>query len=282
MPANTTTITQTAASSAPHSIVSIPLLVGVFVIIMAIGMILIMVKRRQMKKSASGMNVVIFVPTGGGIKTIMGSGVEKAVNTQKMLDVPVINRTLDYPPPSALINNTAFFIQTDKVTYRPLIVRSPETLSISLKQMRAKLEQRINEPPEMDDTGQPIPQTYDLSLVDMKSLYAYLSENKLEPLTDPAYLLIYANNVEKIVMDTAIEGDDIWSRLAKFMPAIMIVATAVALAILFYAFIPLYGHVVSGLQGGLHVTCNTGGTVLVNNATIPTTVPTTTIKPPVI
>lgn len=277
MALNSTT-TPATTQVVTHSVITIPLLIGIFVIIMAIGTILILLKRRQMKKSASSMNVVIFVPTGGGIKWITGTGSEVAVNTQKMLDIPVINRKLDYPPPSALINSTAFFIQTDKVTYRPLVIRSPETLSISLKQFKAKLEQEINAPPEADDTGQTAPKQYNLSEKDMKDLYTYLSENKLEPLTDSAYLLIYANNVEKIVMDTALEGEDIWARLAKFMPAIMIVATAVALAILFYAYIPLYNNVASALQGGLHVVCNVGGAA---NTILPQAT-TSTIKPPVI
>ena len=90
----------------------------------------------------------------------------------------------------------------------------------------------------------------------------------LTPVIDKAFATIYANNVERILKSTAVEDNSIWARLQKFMPAIMIVITAVAVVILIYGFLPLYQSVVSTMQAGLHVVCTLpSNTSIVSTAT---------------
>ena len=220
--------------------------IGIFVALIVGGFVAILIVRHKRSKNAKkeALNVVVFIPQASGITYKTGVGYMKPVNTQKMLDIPMIDRILDYPDPAQLINNTMFYIQTSKITYRPLILQHKGSDSPALAALKVKLKAAI--------------ETNDIKAItgnDLAAALSYIDAEKLVPELDPAYLIIYANNVERIVKATAVEGNDVWSKISKLMPAIVILVTAVAIAIILYAFLPMYQAVASSLHSGLQVSC---------------------------
>ena len=165
--------------------------------------------------------------------------------------------------------------------------------NVSLKQIRDKmdnplteterfyleqLETKMKENKKLTDAElvkyarlkeKPATSTENLTEAEREELFNYLKVLKLKPEIDPAFRHIYANNVEKIVKATTIEDTSMWAKISKLMPVIMIVATCVGLAILMYAYVPLFNAAIG------HVTLSC------TNAAAPANVsPTTTIGVP--
>ena len=227
-----------------------------FVVIMLAGGVLIVFKYLSNKKKhgnkANAIPIILLTKTGNEFKAINTVGYESALNTQRVINIPAINRQFAYPTPDKFINGTLMYLQVSDVEWRPVTFTAQEMFPTQLKELIVKL----------NNSNGPVT----LNTNEKNLLASFLHADKLTPVIDKAFATIYANNVERILKATAVEDNSIWARLQKFMPAIMIIITAVAVVILIYGFLPLYQSVASTMQAGMHIVCQ-----LPNNTTLVST-----------
>ncbi|MEM3859289.1 MAG: hypothetical protein QW478_07765 [Candidatus Micrarchaeaceae archaeon] len=204
----------------------------IFFVILIIGVIAILIVRYKQNKKKAGIPVMVIQPDAfGNSSIILDVGSEVGVDTQKMLDLPKLNRQFTYPSPTTMIDKIAAYIQTSTVVYRPLIVESAFNTKPEIKKLLANID-------TIDQEGK-------------AKLADYLEgKDTLAEEIDPAYLQVYAKNAKREIELTKVEENSLMSKLVKFLPIITIVATAIALAIVFNAFQPLY----TTLAGNLHPT----------------------------
>ncbi|MEM3859288.1 MAG: hypothetical protein QW478_07760 [Candidatus Micrarchaeaceae archaeon] len=152
-----------------------------------------------------------------------------------------------------LINDKIYILQKSKTEFIPLLLRSGLVKNKYKMELIDKL--RNNAP---------------LTDKDKNELKKFINSDKLTPYLDPSYLIVYANNVQRLLELQAQAKDTIFDRLAKWSPVIIIVFVAVAIVAV------LYGYY-SGLSSLAHIFMS--NSTLNVTCSLPTTT-TTTIAPP--
>ena len=235
----------------------------------------------KFKNKAYTIPINIIRQTATGATMTQTKGEEFIKDSQRYLNIKSLGKKIEFPKNAQFIGGAVYYIQLDRDTVYPMTLRTSENMPFDLRGFVEGLRGTDLSKPE--EAKQKVMQIV-ISEINknpnlISELKNYFVNPKLEPVEEPAFKQIYADNVKQILRATAEENK---SLLDKFMPVILVIATGIGLVLVGYAINNLFAGTVAPLTNvavslqnianqlsGLHASCST----VISNSTGTTTVP---------